>query len=132
MGQDLCKQCGLCCDGTLFATTPVDEATQHLFASNNQQPNGCEQLSSCGSCKIYENRPYGCRSFKCGVLKDLLKGHLKFKEAQQLIYEVKNNRTLESVVNTFRNWSKDRHSYSDETAKFHLPGMVSSEKNSDL
>ena len=73
-GQDLCKQCGLCCDGTLFNTVPVDPATEHLFTRINMNPHGgCEQLLPCGSCKIYEKRPQGCRSFKCGVLKDFEK-----------------------------------------------------------
>ena len=89
LSQDLCKQCSLCCDGTLFRLTPIDPPSEHLFTYANQRPNGCEQLSVCGSCKIYENRPRGCRLFKCGVLKDLEEGSLKYEEAQKIIDDVK-------------------------------------------
>lgn len=141
-GQDLCKQCGLCCDGTLFNTVPVDPATEHLFTRINMNPHGgCEQLLPCGSCKIYEKRPQGCRSFKCGVLKDFEKGNLKYKEAQKIINDVKKVIAVPDdyrvppkakTIEAFRNWGKKRHDTYHETAKFHLPGMESSEKNSDL
>ena len=75
----LCRQCGLCCDGSLFADVVIskaelapiegivgyEERSGRIFM---QQP--C--LAYCdGDCQLYENRPGGCRQFECQLLKDV-------------------------------------------------------------
>ena len=139
ISQDLCKQCNMCCDGTLFHSTPVDKSTEHLFTNTSQRPNGCEQLSQCGSCKIYEMRPTGCRAYKCGVLQDLEKGHLTFKEAEKIVKDVKDAIAAPDVgagpqpmINAFQRWGRIMYRHPVPNKPFYLPGMESSEKNSDL
>ena len=70
---DLCLDCGLCCNGTLWPGVYVEESKHHLFKNvvkektnfgfSWQVPGGCEQLDNCNLCKIYENRPSKCKEF---------------------------------------------------------------------
>lgn len=94
-GQDLCKNCGFCCDDTLFphATVKKDEIL----------PPGLEEVSEegkrhfklpCphfdGTCTIYhQGRPLVCATFQCPVLEQYSEGKLSFAEAAQLIAQLK-------------------------------------------
>ena len=95
----LCLQCGLCCNGVLFADVklkPADDPVRltagglpvrgkgknHCFA----QP--CTALQPDGKCCVYLDRPTMCRQFECGVLKEVLKGSLAQAEALRLIRRV--------------------------------------------
>ena len=85
-------------------------------------------------------RPAGCRTYKCGVLQDLEKGHLQFKEAEQIVKDVKKaistptpykaEVTGAQIISAFQSWGNNRHPVPSKP--FYLPGMESSEKNSDL
>lgn len=80
-GSDLCLQCGLCCNGTLFETisilpdertplevlgTPVDITA---IGSIREMPLPCAALVG-ACCSIYGSRPSTCGRYKCGVLHD--------------------------------------------------------------
>ena len=69
--SQLCRSCGLCCDGSLFARAKLAPDELEPAKRNGlrviqdkgfEQP--CSQLESNG-CKIYESRPGVCRSFRC-------------------------------------------------------------------
>ena len=66
----LCLQCGLCCNGILFADVrPQPGDTSPLFAGRKRVPQPCPAFSAgdC-TCAIYEERPVRCRQFECRQL----------------------------------------------------------------
>jgi Fe-S-cluster containining protein len=83
----LCPNCGLCCDGTLFADVELragDNAKRlaklGLPPRKNAggrlafaQPCACFDGTLCG---IYGERPVRCRSFECGLLKRVQAGEM--------------------------------------------------------
>jgi hypothetical protein len=93
--QALCRSCGFCCDGTMFANVPLQAAdllaplqargieiqtkeTEHSFV----QP--CRAYAdSC--CQVYADRPSTCRKFRCELLKKYGSGERSWEEAQQTI-----------------------------------------------
>ncbi len=64
--QALCRSCGLCCDGSLFAGVDVDAAERSGNAPPDL-PQPCPHHRA-GACAIYADRPRQCRAFTCRVL----------------------------------------------------------------
>ena len=110
---DLCLDCGLCCNGTLWPGAYVEESKHHLFKNvvkektnfgfSWQVPGGCEQLDNCNLCKIYENRPSKCKEFTCGVLEEVKRNEISFAYAELLIKDLKNNPNDETLIKRFKN-----------------------------
>ena len=67
----LCLQCGLCCNGALFADVrPEPGDTSPLFngrRSRVAQPCPAFDAATC-ACAIYAERPLRCRKFECRQL----------------------------------------------------------------
>jgi Fe-S-cluster containining protein len=98
--EQLCPNCGLCCDSTLFADVELragDDANRlkQLGLQPHQktktklafaQPCACfdGQL-----CKIYGDRPKRCRLFECGLLKKVEAGEMTASAALKRIFEAK-------------------------------------------
>jgi|TARA_R100001377_G_scaffold42256_1_gene23855 Fe-S-cluster containining protein len=110
--NDLCLDCGLCCNGTLSPGVYVEESKHHLFKNilkeNKKilayfEPNGCEQLDNCNLCKIYENRPSKCKEYECGVLGEVKTNNISFAYAELLIKDLKNNPQDETLLKRFKN-----------------------------
>jgi Fe-S-cluster containining protein len=111
--NDLCLDCGLCCDGTLWPGVYVEESKHHLFKHivkektnfgfSGQYNGGCEQLNNCKLCKIYENRPVLCKEFECGVLNEVKRNDISFAYAELLIKDLKKNRYDEVLIDRFKN-----------------------------
>jgi Fe-S-cluster containining protein len=98
--SQLCPNCGLCCDSTLFADVELragDDAkrlvklgltieqktrTKLAFA----QPCACFDGRLCG---IYADRPKRCRLFECGLLKRVEDGEMTTGAALKRISETK-------------------------------------------
>jgi Fe-S-cluster containining protein len=98
--DQLCPNCGLCCDSTLFADVELragDDAkrlaglglsltkkgkTKLAFA----QPCACFDGKFCG---IYADRPKRCRLFECGLLKKVEAGDMNASAALKKISETK-------------------------------------------
>jgi len=98
--EQLCPNCGLCCDSTLFADVELragDDAkrlkqlgltlekktkTKLAFA----QPCACFDGRLC---KIYQNRPKRCGLFECGLLKRVEAGEVTTKVALKKISDAK-------------------------------------------
>ncbi|MBI1178201.1 hypothetical protein GC207_12270 [bacterium] len=83
--QTLCSQCGLCCDGVLFADVKLQSDEDADFLKQAGLPirrrgtlcgfsQPCPALRNDGRCEIYQHRPSMCRQFECGVLKEFLAG----------------------------------------------------------
>jgi hypothetical protein len=83
--EQLCLACGLCCDGTLFHHVQLltgDDASKlkalglpvkipRAKTPIARFPQPCTALCADRTCRVYADRPQQCRSFECGVLKDL-------------------------------------------------------------
>lgn len=66
----LCLQCGLCCNGVLFADVrPEPGDKSPLFAGRSRVNQPCPAFDSgtC-ACAIYTERPARCRKFECRQL----------------------------------------------------------------
>ena len=93
--SDLCIECGLCCDGTLFDSVElysVDdvEALSPLKPVFVQLPESVRVQQQCPAlvercCSVYESRPGTCRSFECDVLRAHQRGDLSLAAAREVI-----------------------------------------------
>jgi hypothetical protein len=94
----LCTQCGLCCDGSLFADVELvgqAEATRleimgleieesETDAGLLSQP--CAAFRG-GRCTIYAHRPKCCQTFECQLLQDARNGAVTVERATEQIAE---------------------------------------------
>jgi uncharacterized protein len=96
--SELCRSCGLCCDGTLFDYVPVADAEMARLAKLGfavRQAKGGEGRYDhpcpkfCGECSIYEDRPASCASFQCELLRSSESGELSFTEARDIVRQAK-------------------------------------------
>jgi Fe-S-cluster containining protein len=94
--EQLCPNCGLCCDSTLFADVELragDNATQLKKLGLSVQKKGQGKLAfaqpcACFDgklCRIYEGRPRRCRTFACGLLKRVETGEMTVPAALKKI-----------------------------------------------
>ena len=78
--SQLCPNCGLCCDSTLFADVELragDDAKRLAELGLSLEKKGRGRLAfaqPCAGfdgklCGIYHDRPKRCRTFECGLLK---------------------------------------------------------------
>src|SRR5271170_4181088 len=96
----LCPNCGLCCNGVLFADVELragDDAERLrqlglTLEKKGQgrlafvQPCACFDGKFCG---IYADRPKRCRTFECGLLKRVQAGGLDADAALKTIAKTK-------------------------------------------
>ena len=92
----LCLQCGLCCNGVLFADVklrPADDPERLKAGGLPVRGKGknlgfaqpCAALQPDGKCCVYQDRPAMCRQFECGVLKGFCSSViLKYLDFQDL------------------------------------------------
>ncbi len=78
--QALCLECGMCCDGTIFADVKLSPADMSRIAPSAaigigiikqalKQP--CPGWTG-GACAIYRKRPEHCRNFDCALLQKVI------------------------------------------------------------
>jgi Fe-S-cluster containining protein len=98
-GEQLCRACGLCCDGTLFHHVKIGagDDPQALRAGGltvltsrartpvTRLPQPCAALCADRSCRIYAQRPAQCRTFECRVFQDLTAGRITVAAALLLV-----------------------------------------------
>ena len=90
----LCTQCGLCCDGSLFADVELaafdDSAALEVLGleleDDDNRPGGELLLQPCAAlrgrrCGIYSHRPKCCQTFECRLLRDVRLGKLELSGA---------------------------------------------------
>jgi len=101
----LCPNCGLCCNGVLFADVQLrksDDAGRlaglGLALKKQEGKPAFAQPCACFAgqlCRIYAERPVRCRTFECGVLKRVQGGELDAGAALKTIARAK--RQVEKV-----------------------------------
>jgi Fe-S-cluster containining protein len=98
--SQLCPNCGLCCDSTLFADVELrrgDDAKRMAGLGLSLEKKGRGKLAfaqpcACFDgklCRIYDDRPKRCRSFECGLLKKVGADELSATTALKKISEAK-------------------------------------------
>jgi Fe-S-cluster containining protein len=96
----ICKACGLCCDGVIFANLalqpgddterlqslglPVCSPRSALRPPHLAQPCAAFDGSGCG-CRIYSDRPQYCRQFECVLLKSVKAGRTEAGAALRIV-----------------------------------------------
>jgi Fe-S-cluster containining protein len=90
--EQLCPNCGLCCDSTLFADVELragDDARELARLGLSLEKKGRDKIAfaqpcACFDgklCAIYGDRPKRCRTFECGLLKKAGAGELSVRIA---------------------------------------------------
>jgi Fe-S-cluster containining protein len=96
----LCPNCGLCCNGVLFADVELragDDAKSLKRLGLKLQKKGQGKLAFAQPCAcfdgklcgIYADRPKRCRTFECGLLKRVQDGGLEAEAALKTIRQTK-------------------------------------------
>jgi hypothetical protein len=93
----LCKSCGLCCDGTFFTSTPLDESseggeTPSEAKEDNVLPQPCPHFSCEQGCTIYGVRPHSCVTFRCRLLQRLREKGVSLDDAKGIVNLTKRHR----------------------------------------
>ena len=102
-GEQLCRSCGLCCDGTLFDLVKLEQGDDArklkalglpVSISRGKTPvarfpQPCSALCEDRSCRLYAERPWQCRTFECQVLKDAKAGRITFAAALPLVKQAR-------------------------------------------
>lgn len=94
--DQLCPNCGLCCDSTLFADVELrasDSAARLsrlglTLLKKNKTTTAFAQPCACFDgklCKIYADRPKRCGLFECGLLKRVESGEMTANAAMKKI-----------------------------------------------
>jgi uncharacterized protein len=98
--DQLCPNCGLCCDGTLFADVELraaDDAKWLVKLGLSLKKKGRIKLAFTQPCvcfdgrlcEIYSERPKHCRLFECGLLKKVNAGQMTTSAALRKIAKAK-------------------------------------------
>ena len=98
--DQLCPNCGLCCDSTLFADVElragddVKRLAKLGLTIENKTRTKLAFAQSCACfdgkfCRIYADRPKRCRTFECGLLKRVQAGELGADAALKAIAKAK-------------------------------------------
>jgi uncharacterized protein len=106
--NDLCLECGLCCNGVIFARGQLqrEDNVERLHAlglqlapgtrvrraesspkraiGNRQFLQPCAAFDGC-QCRIYQDRPAYCRQFECLLLKSLHEGRTEGAVALRIV-----------------------------------------------
>lgn len=102
-GEQLCRACGLCCDGTLFDLVKLERSddagklkTLGLPVSISRGrnpvarfPQPCSALCEDRTCRLYAARPWQCRTFECQLFKDAKAGRIAFAAALPLVKQAR-------------------------------------------
>lgn len=92
LGSRLCRDCGLCCDGSFFARVPLAEGetvASGLVVLENPLggrylPQPCRALQG-GACACYEARPRACREYRCVLVTACMEGEVSLREALRTV-----------------------------------------------
>jgi Fe-S-cluster containining protein len=98
--EQLCPNCGLCCDSTLFADVELRASDKParlnqlglMLLKKNKTTTAFSQPCACFDgklCQIYADRPKRCGLFECGLLKRVEAGEMTASAALRKISAVK-------------------------------------------
>jgi Fe-S-cluster containining protein len=102
-GEQLCRACGLCCDGTLFDLVKLEQGDDAAklkalglpvaFSRGKTPvarfPQPCSALCEDRTCRLYADRPWQCRTFECQLFKDAKAGRITFAAALPVVKQAR-------------------------------------------
>lgn len=97
-GQDLCKECGLCCTSFFSKGFVADEKEMltvirfggEVFIDSDGEQCFYQPCPGYNErCSVYPNHPLACKHFECRLLKKLLRGEIAQEEALALVIQMK-------------------------------------------
>jgi uncharacterized protein len=97
--EQLCPNCGLCCNGVLFADVELqtgDDAGRLIDLGMSLKRKGMKRafVQPCHCfdgklCRIYDDRPKRCATFECGLLKRVQSDEMSVSAALKRIADAK-------------------------------------------
>lgn len=139
--EQLCPECGLCCDSTLFADVELragDDAKrlrQLGLSLTKKGPGKLAFAQPCVAfggklCGIYADRPKRCRAFECGLLKrveakemtakaalkKISTAKLKSEKVRTLLQQMGNDETQMALTHRYAETMSAPVDFSDENA----------------
>lgn len=95
--HQLCRACGLCCDGSLFGFFDMQIEERGLplrLGTPPDRPDALVFLQPCsalvnGSCSCYEQRPQVCRRYDCKTLRAFKAGELPQDRAMEQVQSIR-------------------------------------------
>ena len=101
----LCRDCGLCCDGSLFARVPIapDDAipaqlTVLLGAGGGRYvPQPCSALVGL-ECSCYSERPQACRRYRCLLVDACAEGEVSLREALKAVHRARDYVSMDDAA----------------------------------
>ncbi|MGZ5544198.1 MAG: YkgJ family cysteine cluster protein [Limisphaerales bacterium] len=95
--SDLCVECGLCCNGSLFADVELANRRESILMESagavvDEDDDSLLLIQPCSAlqgkrCSIYHHRPKCCRTFECLLLKRFQRNEVSFEVARKQIRE---------------------------------------------
>lgn len=108
--QDICIDCGLCCDGTLFSQAVLRKSERGNLPPKIEESSvtgteadyyfnlPCGYFA--GRCSIYESRrPEVCSRYRCQILHDISGGKISAEKAKDVVSQAKVLR--EEIINLY-------------------------------
>lgn len=99
----LCQECGLCCNGVIFADVELKSSEVQALRSKfenlkltgknghrgkSKLPQPCAAFDGC-RCRIYSDRPSYCRQFECLLFKNVQSGRLGRAAGSRIVQTAK-------------------------------------------
>jgi hypothetical protein len=107
--SNLCVECGLCCDGSLFADVELANDRESILMESagavvDEDEDAQLLAQPCSAlrgkrCSIYKQRPQCCRTFECLLLKRVQRGEISFADArEQIRFTLELKASIESFI----------------------------------
>ena len=104
LASRLCRECGLCCDGSFFARVPLDEdekpagRLQVLAGKVGGRfvPQPCSALVA-NECSCYPERPKACREYRCVLVTACVEGEVSLREALKSIERARDFASMDDL-----------------------------------
>ncbi len=115
--DELCTDCGLCCDGTLFSSVSVDGAGLATARLHRlpllETPDSVRLELPCPAlhgvlCGIYEERPESCADFACELRLSVDEGEMSYDDARAVIDKTRALREVLEVQIGATPWGQAR------------------------
>jgi len=114
----LCTNCGLCCDGTLFADVQLvgqaELARLEIMGTHSENRNAGLLSQPCAAlrgtrCGIYAHRPECCRQFQCDLLQNAQRGAVTVERAMEQIVDARDQiRQVRALLGRLGNGDESR------------------------
>ena len=99
LANDLCRDCGICCDGVLFTYVELSEdeagalAGKGLDIYRNEKDKPvfnlrCNRFGEQG-CTLYQDRPKTCQAYYCDLTRAVMNESISFEDARTQVMDLK-------------------------------------------